>query len=372
MRILTISNCALVESQGSGYVIQNYVCGLRQLGHEVDVLQPKDYEMCQMMSPRGNSLRQALGMRWRGLQKLSRKDYDIVEFYGGEAWLAMRRLAKHHQRRPFVVQHTNGPEPRYEQMMDTFFGATRRKWYQLSQQKFMRDAFLLPDLVVTVSEFDRDWLIAEACQPSERVVSIENPIADVFFEMHSSPPKEKLIGYCGTWLPKKGTQVLCEDLSRILVEFPEYCILLIGVGESFDRSKHFQEGLCNRIEIIPYVGSKVKLRILYDRMSIFAFPSVIESFGLALAEAMACGCAPVTTRVGLGASLVDGKQALLLEKPESPYLYESVKRLILNPELCQQIGVAARERVQFLRWDSAVRTLSDTYEYWRDDYRRAV
>jgi len=53
---------------------------------------------------------------------------------------------------------------------------------------------------------------------------------------------------------------------------------------------------------------------------------------------MTHGCAPVTTRVGLGASLVDGKQALLLEKPESPHLYESVKRLILNPDLRRTIG----------------------------------
>jgi glycosyltransferase involved in cell wall biosynthesis len=107
-------------------------------------------------------------------------------------------------------------------------------------------------------------------------------------------------------------------------------------------------------------------------MEIFVLPSLIESFGVALAEAMACGCAAVTTRVGLGASLVDGREAILLEKPESPRLYESVKRLILNPDLRRQVGIAARERVQSLRWDRAIPTLSDTYEGWLADYRRAA
>jgi hypothetical protein len=36
----------------------------------------------------------------------------------------------------------------------------------------------------------------------------------------------------------------------------------------------------------------------------------------------------VASRVGFGAALKDGREALVIEKSESPYLYEAVKRLI--------------------------------------------
>ena len=51
MRILTISNCPAFEYLGSGYVIANFAKGLRALGHEVDLLQPDDYEVCNRYVP---------------------------------------------------------------------------------------------------------------------------------------------------------------------------------------------------------------------------------------------------------------------------------------------------------------------------------
>src|SRR5438270_526832 len=185
----------------------------------------------------------------------------------------------------------------------------------------MKKAFTGVDLVVTVSNYDREWLIRENYQPPDRVVAIENSIADEFFEQPISQTREKLIGYCGTWLPKKGVHVLAKDIGRILKEFSEYRLLLVGVGPAFEKERYFSAEVCPRIEVIPYVESKVELRNFYARMSIFVFPSVIESFGLALAEAMACGCAVVATKVGFAAGLNDGVDAILLEEAESPHLY---------------------------------------------------
>jgi glycosyltransferase involved in cell wall biosynthesis len=108
----------------------------------------------------------------------------------------------------------------------------------------------------------------------------------------------------------------------------------------------------------------------YERMAIFVLPSHIESFGIALAEAMACGCAVVTTRVGFGANLTSD-EAILLEEPKSPNLYESVKRLILDPQLRERLGSAARDRVRLLRWGNAVATLSTTYKSWVSQHRQS-
>jgi glycosyltransferase involved in cell wall biosynthesis len=299
---------------------------------------PDDYEVLQPLRPRANSYRQALGMKLSCSRKLRAREYDVVEFYGGEAWLATRWLAKRRKRRFLLVQHTNGPEPRYEEMLDRYFGGNRRSWYQFRQTALMKSAFLGVDLVVTVSEYDREWLIKEGFQPPDRVVAIENSIADEFFQEQDSLSKEKRIGFCGTWLPKKGIHVLAEDIGRILKVFPEYRLVLIGVGRSFEKAHYFAEEVCPRVEVIPHIESKAELRKQYARISIFAFPSVIESFGLALAEAMSCGCAVVATKVGFAAGLKDREEALLLDEAKSPMLYHAMRELIVDPELRSRLA----------------------------------
>jgi glycosyltransferase involved in cell wall biosynthesis len=361
MRVLTISNCPLNPTEGSGQIICNYTEGLRKAGHTVDFMGPDDYEVLQLLRPRANSYRQAVGM-WRSAsRKLRANDHDVVEFYGGEAWLAISRLAQRRNRRFLLVQHTNGPEPRYEKMLDDYFGPRRRTWYQIRREPSMKRAFTKPDLVVTVSEYDRDWLIEQNYQPPDRIVAIENPIAGEFFEKPLSANKEKLIGYCGTWLPKKGIHVLAEDIGRILKEFPDYRLLLVGVGPVFEKERYFSTEVCPRIEVVSYVESKMELRNLYARMSIFVLPSVIESFGLALAEAMACGCVAVATKVGFAAGLTHREDAMLLESAESPKLYRAVRELIANADLRMRLSRQAPRAVQHLRWNHAVEKLCATY-----------
>ena len=267
-------------------------------------------------------------------------------------------------RRFVVVQHTNGPEPRYEKMLDKHFGRNRRRWFQLRQSALMNSAFSSADFVVTVSDYDREWLIRNHYQPPERVVAIENPIADEFFQPRPPVSKEKLIGYCGTWLPKKGIDVLRADITRILKEFPDYRLLLLGVGQTFEKARYFDGDIVTRVEVIPHVESKQELQRQYLRMSIFAFPSVIESFGLALAEAMSCGCAAVATRVGFAAGLKDREDALLLDGAASPRLYEAVRELILDSDLRRRLAANAPKRVAHLRWKTAAAKLNCTYAGW--------
>src|SRR5947208_12201652 len=94
MRVLTASNCPANPALGSGQVICGYTEGLRNCGHMVDLFAPDDYEVFQFFRPRANSYRQALGMWLICSRKLRGQRYDVIEFYGGEAWLATRRFSK--------------------------------------------------------------------------------------------------------------------------------------------------------------------------------------------------------------------------------------------------------------------------------------
>jgi glycosyltransferase involved in cell wall biosynthesis len=178
-----------------------------------------------------------------------------------------------------------------------------------------------------------------------------------------------VLGFCGTWLPKKGIDVLITDVTRILREFADWRFLVLGTNPNDRVQDAFPEDLRERIEVVQMIGDKEALARQYERVEIFVLPSVIESFGIALAEAMACGCAPVANRVGFAATLTAGREAILLDRLGSPALYDAVKHLIENPALRQRIAEGAWQRVQSLRWDRAIETLSDAYAQWVAEHR---
>src|SRR5216684_4436829 len=323
MRILTVSNCPALEHLGSGYVIANFAKGLRALGHEVDLLQPDDYEVCQSLRPRANSYRQAVRMLLAVKRALRVREYDLVEFWGGEAWPATRWLVGSKTGRPMVVQHTNGPEPRYNRMLQDIgiLKFNPLQWWHA--EKLIPHAFDRPDGIVTISEYDRIWLTEHDLPLSGRRKAIEVPLPECFVNRPRKPRESCVIGFSGTWLPKKGIGMIVPDITRLLREFLEWRFLVLGTNPNDGVESFFPADIRQRVSVIPMIMDKEILARQYEQMEIFVLPSLIESFGVALAEAMACGCAAVTTGVGLGASLVDGKHALLLEKAESPHLYDS-------------------------------------------------
>ncbi|MFM6255505.1 MAG: glycosyltransferase, partial [Dolichospermum sp.] len=133
MKILTISNCPLIESQGSGYVIINFTRGLQERGHEVDLFGPDAYEPLQFLRGRANQYRQALGMLFFCLLQINKKKYDIIEFYGAESWLTVSFLTLFKNRHYLIVSHSNGLETHASVVMSKYH--IRTKWYQIDQSR---------------------------------------------------------------------------------------------------------------------------------------------------------------------------------------------------------------------------------------------
>jgi glycosyltransferase involved in cell wall biosynthesis len=371
MRILTIANCPALEHLGSGYVIANFVSGMRESGHQVTLLQPDDYEICQQLRPKAISYRQALGMLLGVRKELKRNKYDVVEFWGGEAWAATEWLLRQ-QNRPMIVQHTNGPEPRHNRMLRQAGALKLSRMQSWHADKLLPRAFARVDGIVTVSHDDLGWLEQSEQPECGKRRAVEVPLAACFLDRPLKARATRAIGFCGSWIPKKGIAVLAWDLTRILREYSDWRFVALGTDVVDSVLSCFPDELRSRVEIVPMMRNKEDLARAYENIEIFVLPSLAESFGVALAEAMACGCASVTTHVGFGASLNDGEEALIMEKPESPYLYRAVKRLIADSGLRQRVRAAGRQRVQHLRWDRAIRTLAATYESWLGDFSRAA
>lgn len=372
MKILSISNCPLIDSQGSGYVIVNFCQRLREQGHEIDLFGPESYEPCRFLQGKGKNYRQAVGMLIISLRQIRKKQYDVVEFYGGQSWLAAIFLSKRRKRKYILVSHSNGLETHYAEVAAAHWGADtaegeKRKWYQMNQTALFERAFTCVDGIVTVSQIDAMYALQHKYQDDVHTVFIDNSLPESFLGLEVSFERPCTIGYCGSWIERKGIHTIKSDMTEVLRKHQQWSFKLIGVGKNFKKEDHFPEDVQKQIMVVPFVTDKNDLLEIYKSLSILVMPSVYESFGLVAAEAMACGCALVATKVGFPAALEHKKEAWIMESSTSPLLFEGVNELIQSDDLRLEIARNGYKRVQNLCWERATDTIENTYRTWLEE-----
>ncbi|MEA5467365.1 glycosyltransferase family 4 protein [Spirulina sp. 06S082] len=339
---------------------------MSQLGHAVDSFGPDTYEPWQFMRGRANNYRIALGMLGFTLQQIRQKDYDIIEFYGGDSWLTVLILNYFWKNKYLLVSHSNGLETQFNEVMNKYAKLlnTHQKWYQIDQSFLFENAFKFAHGIVTQSNYDRDYALQHQYGDKEHILTISSGLLEDYLGLSVDFNRPPILGYCGSWIARKGIQLIQQDIPKILKEFPQCQFKIIGVGKDFHKEDYFHIEICDRIEVIPFIESKKELAKVYQSISIMLVPSIYESFGLAIAEAMACGCAVVASRVGFAADLTSGKEIIVLNQIAYSDLYKSVKMLLEDEKLRYKIAQNGYQKVQNLTWKKAIQEIEIAYNRW--------
>src|SRR5262249_5767553 len=93
---------------------------------------------------------------------------------------------------------------------------------------------------------------------------------------------------------------------------------------------------------------------VYATADVYVSPTLEDSFGLPIAEAMACGM-PVITSVfaGIAGQIRNEIEGFVLADPmDAVALGDLIFRLYRDPELVRRIGVAAAMKSQLWTWDA--------------------
>ena len=104
------------------------------------------------------------------------------------------------------------------------------------------------------------------------------------------PPDEPLFSTAGSLIPRKNHAFLLDAMERWVSEGRNGTLVILGEGP--ERTKLTEDiarrGLEERVLLWGYLGQKDYLALL-NASTAFLFPSLMEGFGMAATEALACG-----------------------------------------------------------------------------------
>lgn len=181
---------------------------------------------------------------------------------------------------------------------------------------------------------------------------------DAFRASIGAGPDAKVIAYVGRLAREKNLDLLIEAWREIHPRHPDARLLLVGEGPlEADLRRRSEPGVH-----LTGVLSGAALSRAYASADAFAFPSVTETFGNVLLEAMASGLPSVAAAAGGVLEFADdGNNALLVAPNSVPALIAGLDRVLSDPLLRRQLTSGALATAAARRWDAVDESLLAQY-----------
>jgi mannosyltransferase len=182
-------------------------------------------------------------------------------------------------------------------------------------------------------------------------------------------PGRYAIGCFGRVRPQKGTDVFVEAMCGLLPRYPDFTAVIVGAimpeqtAFANDLKKRIEAaGLASRVVITGELPIE-EVQRWYRRLTIYAFTSRNEGFGLTLIEAMSVGVALVASRAGAAELVVeDSVTGVLTPSSDVDALVAALEPLMRDPGLAVAMGERGRARVmEKFSLDAEANRISEVY-----------
>jgi len=228
------------------------------------------------------------------------------------------------------------------------------------------------DRVISISDtMTRDFCAALGF-PAERVCTTYLGVNPAFRPLEDAEAlasvkeryqlKEDFLLFVGYLFPNKNFSNLLKGFHAVANEIPHDLIVCGGRRWKYDPDLEQVRalGLTNRVRFLDVVP-RDDLIALFNLAGCFVFPSLYESFGLAMVEAMACGCPVVASNTG-ALPEVAGDAAVFCNPHEPGDIGRAIRTMALDGELraaCRTRGLA---RAAQFTWERTARQTLDVLE----------
>lgn len=234
--------------------------------------------------------------------------------------------------------------------------------------------------IITVSDFEKNNITSKLDIPEDRMAMIYNGYNEWFKpEVEPNFTFKKYIDTAGYFFflgntdPKKNTERTLIAYAKYLKKSDVKRKLLMA---DLDRAYLGEILLRNHIEHIrkmivnPGYIVNSDLPNIYNNAFAFLYPSLRESFGIPLLEAMACGT-PVITSNTSSMPEIGGPYAILVN-PENPdEIAEMMLKLETDDEFYQQQEEVGLQRAKLFSWRNTAERLLEVYEEVYKELKRS-
>ncbi|MBC8364709.1 MAG: glycosyltransferase family 4 protein [Actinobacteria bacterium] len=163
--------------------------------------------------------------------------------------------------------------------------------------------------------------------------------------------------WVGVAEPRKNLAVLAEAMEAV----PDAVLVMVGAPGWGVDIVNLVRPLGERVRIVGPVDDAEK-RAWYALADVFAFPSLLEGFGLPVLEAMAQG-APVVTSAGTSTEEVVGSAGIVVQPSDVDAWTAAIRHLLDDPDEARRLGGSGRSRAAAFTWD---RTAAGTVDCYRE------
>jgi len=230
-------------------------------------------------------------------------------------------------------------------------------------------------VIITVSEYEKEIILKKFPRlTSDKVKVIYNAVNKKF---NTNYPVEELnkfsrtlnlparfMLFLGNTAPKKNTLNVIKAYVSYLDELPSgipLVILDLDKASVFDvLEKLGKTNLIGHFIFPGYIPSD-QMPLLYNLCTLFLYPSLRESFGLPILEAMACGV-PVITSNTSSMPEVAGDAAIFVDPYQPISIKEAIVKLLESDSLQLYFKEKGLQRASEFTWESSARRLIEIYQ----------
>lgn len=247
------------------------------------------------------------------------------------------------------------------------FGNIYRRWVVPSAVRKAK-------AIITVSEFEKKVMLNRLQIPEDKIKVIHNAVNSRFNNYYLDDEVEKFrkslglpdkfILFLGNTAPKKNTKNTIDAYIKYIVNATAPLpMVILDYSREMVFEQLQQSGYAKLVDYFVFPGYILpdQMPLMYNSATLFIYPSLRESFGLPILEAMACGV-PIITSNTSSMPEVAGGAALLIDPLNVTDMANAIERVLSNKEQRTGMIIKGLKRAEAFTWRNAAIKLLNVYE----------
>lgn len=352
MHVWIVSNVPRDAPGGMRRHMQLHAEGLERMGARASLFFRDDMRILNGALERFAGAHSVLSL----IERHRHEPPDVVNVHTqcAPAWIFAREIGLVHSKIVVMSYAADEPQVKLRTPRDAL------RWARAALPA--RAAFPRANGIWCVNQQDAEYYIETYGVERARIGRFPHAVADAFLEAHALPRAPSRVLFVGSWIERKGVDVLARALELVVRALPEVEVVLAGtmIGEGPVRDA-LSPAVRSRTKIMNLAGDR-ELTELYRTATLLLLPSRVEGLPISMLEAMACGCPPLAAANSGMLDVIEPGENGWLEVSFDPERWaRRILELLQRPDELARASAGARACAEDFRIEAVARRVAEWY-----------